>query len=117
MIADPDQKRWIDRLLADLPGGSVHDISVTPASGPAYLLSRAQQSRRTELTLSPVPKGRTAVSTMSLNGQAEALVSFNFDDVRARAATPAAATDTATYRTFDGQVITSPAAAMAKRPS
>ena len=36
ITADPDQKRWIDRLITDIPGTSVHDISVKPASGPAY---------------------------------------------------------------------------------
>jgi hypothetical protein len=102
--ADPDQKRWIDRLIVDLPGASVHEISARVGKGPAYLLSRAQQAEP-ELTLSPVPKGRSAVSTMSLGGQAEALASLNFDDVRALAA-PAASGDEVTYRTFDGQVIT-----------
>ena len=45
------------------------------------------------------------MSPMSLNGQAEALTAFHFDDVRAAPAAPAAPTDVATYRTFDGQVI------------
>jgi hypothetical protein len=65
------------------------------------------------VTLSPIPKGRTPVSPMSLNGQADALAAFHFDDVRAlpAATTPASAppaTDSATYRTFDGQVIEFP---------
>ena len=41
---------------------------------------------------------------MSLNGQAEALAALHFDEVRTAPATTAA-TDRATYRTFDGQVI------------
>ena len=101
--ADPDQKRWLDRLLLDLPGASVHDIAGQVGKGPAYLLSRAQRGSP-DLVLSPVPKGRSAASVMALSGQAEALVSFNFDDVRPAGA--AASTDTVTYRTFDGQVIT-----------
>jgi hypothetical protein len=39
---DPDQKRWIDRLLTDIPAAQVHDISVQPAKGPAYLLKRGE---------------------------------------------------------------------------
>jgi Domain of unknown function (DUF4340) len=101
--ADPDQKRWVDRLVVDLPGANVHDIAVTPASGPAYLLTRAKRGDA-DLVLSPVPKGRTAASAMSIDGQADALAAFNFDDVRALPAT-ATATDRATYRTFDGQVL------------
>jgi hypothetical protein len=102
--ADPDQKRWIDRLLTDIPGASVHQIAVKPASGPAYLLTRADRGAA-DLTLSPVPRGRSPVSSMSLNAQADALTAFHFDEVRAQPATPVAPSDTATYRTFDGQVI------------
>jgi len=101
---DPDQKRWIDRQIIDLSGASVHDVAVKPATGPAYLLTRADRSS-TDFTLSPVPKGRTPASSMSLNGQGEALAAFHFDDVRALPADAPAPTDVATYRTFDGQVI------------
>ncbi len=103
LSVDPDQKRWIDRLLTDLPGPQVHDISVKPASGPAYLLKRAEPGA--DLALSPVPRGRTPVSSMSTDAQAGALTSFNFDDVRAAPSPAPAATDRATFRTFDGQVI------------
>jgi hypothetical protein len=101
--ADPDQKRWIDRQLTDIHGDAVHDISVRPANGPAYLLSRAKRGD-TDLALSPIPKGRTAASAMAINGQADALSAFNFDDVRTAPATAPAAVDRATFRTFDGQV-------------
>jgi hypothetical protein len=103
ITADPDQKRWIDRLIVDLPGTKIHEVSARVGKGPSYLLSRAQPGDA-DLALSPVPKGRTAVSNMVLGGQAEALASFHFDDVRAAVAAEAA--DTVTYRTFDGQVIT-----------
>jgi hypothetical protein len=101
---DPDQKRWIDRLITDLPGTAIHEIAVKPASGPAYLLTRPGRGA-TDLVLSPVPKGRTPVSAMSLSGQAEALASLHFDDVRAAAAPAPTTVDRATYRAFDGQVI------------
>ena len=101
---DPDQKRWIDRLVTDIPGSRVHDVSVKTATGPAYLLSRADPGVA-DLTLSPIPKGRAAASSMSLNGQADALTAFHFDDVRAVPEGATAPADVATYRTFDGQVI------------
>jgi uncharacterized protein DUF4340 len=103
LTVDPDQKRWIDRLLVDIPGANVHDISVKLADGGSYRLSRAKPADP-DLVLSPVPKGRAAASNMSLNGQADALTGFNFDDLRAAPATPAAKVDRATFRTFDGQV-------------
>jgi hypothetical protein len=102
--AEPDPKRWLDRKLTDLNGAVVHDISVQPASGPAYLLSRAQRGNA-DLALSPVPKGRKPASSMSLNAQGETLIGFNFDDMHPLSATPAAATDHTTIRTFDGQVL------------
>jgi hypothetical protein len=103
VTADPDQKRWVDRAIIDLPGADVHDIAVKPAIGPAYLLTRAKRGDA-NLSLSPVPKGRTAASAMSIDAQGDALVAFNFDDLRAAPAAAVAATDRATYRTFDGQV-------------
>ena len=44
ITADPDQKRWIDRLITDIPGANVHDIAVKPASGPGYVLTRADRN-------------------------------------------------------------------------
>ncbi|MEO8063234.1 MAG: DUF4340 domain-containing protein [Pseudomonadota bacterium] len=102
--ADPDQKRWVDRAIVDLPGAHVHDIAVKPAAGPAYLLTRAKRGDA-NLDLSPIPKGRKAASEMSIDSQGDALVAFNFDDVRAVTPTTPAPTDHATYRTFDGQVL------------
>jgi hypothetical protein len=101
--ADPDPKRWIDRQLTDIRGDAVHDISVKPANGPAYLLTRAKRGDA-DLALTPVPKGRAAASAMVINGQADALTAFHFDDLRAVPATAPAAVDHATFRTFDGQV-------------
>ena len=101
---DPDQKRWVDRLLTDIPAADVHDVAVKPATGPAYLLTRAQRGDA-DVTLSPVPRGRKPASAMSLDGQADALLAFNFDDLRAPPSPAPAATDHATFRTFDGQVI------------
>jgi hypothetical protein len=101
---DPDQKRWVDRQITDLPGTEVQQIAVKPANGPAYLLTRTKRGDD-DLVLSPVPKGRKAASPMSINGQAEALAAFNFDDVHPLESPPLAATDHSTWRTFDGQVI------------
>jgi hypothetical protein len=100
---DPDPKRWIDRQLTDLRGDAVHDIAVRPASGPAYLLTRAKRGDA-DLALSPVPKGRKPASSMSINAQADGLSAFHFDEMRAAPAAAPAAVDRATFRTFDGQV-------------
>jgi len=103
VAADPDQKRWLDRQLVDVAGAAIHDVSMKPASGAAYTLTRAKRGDA-EVTLSPVPKGRNAASNMALEAQAEALIAFNFDDVHAAPETPPAQVDHTTFRTFDGQV-------------
>jgi len=104
IAVDPDQKRWIDRLLVDVPGANVHDVSVKLSNSPAYVLTRAARGAE-DLSVSPVPKGRKPVTAMSLGTQTEALAGFHFDDVRTPPSPSSGATDTATYRTFDGQVI------------
>jgi uncharacterized protein DUF4340 len=103
ITVDPDQKRWIDRLLVDIPGTSVHDVSVKTA-GSGYVLTRAARGDL-DISVSPVPKGRKPVTSMSLGSQLEALTGFNFDDVHTARSPAVAPTDTATYRTFDGQVL------------
>ena len=104
IAVDPDQKRWIDRLLVDVPGANVHDVKVKLSNAPAYVLTRATRGAQ-DLSVSPVPKGRKPVTAMSLGTQTEALAAFHFDDVRTAPSPAPGATDTATYRTFDGQVI------------
>src|SRR5688572_17877089 len=96
VMVEPDPKRWVDRLLVDVAGARVHDIAGKPANGPAYLLSRANRDD-VDMVLSPVPKGRTAVSSMSLNSQAASLVSLTFDDMRPAPAAAAPATDRTTF--------------------
>jgi hypothetical protein len=104
LSADPDQKHWLDRKLVDVPASAVHQVAVRPSSGPEYLLTRATRADP-DLTLTPVPLGRKVASSMVVDGQAETLAAFNFDDVRALPQPAPAATDHATYKLFDGQVL------------
>jgi Domain of unknown function (DUF4340) len=104
LTADPEQKRWMDRLLVDLRGAAVRDLTVKTGKAATYQLTRAKQGDA-ELALTPVPKGRAAASNMVLNGQVESLVAFNFEEVRALPSPAPVYPDSAIYRTFDGQVI------------
>lgn len=104
VTVDPDPKRWLDRQITDIRGTDVHEISVRPARGPAYQLTRAARTD-TDLALSPIPRGRKPASNFAINGQADALTAFNFDDMRPVPESAAAATDHTTYRLFDGQVL------------
>jgi hypothetical protein len=104
VAVDPDQKRWIDRRIVDLPGSGVHEIAVKTGEAQPYLLRRQSRSDA-DLVLTSVPKGRQPASAVVLGGQAEALNAFNFDDVRPLPEPPPVTADSATYRFFDGQVI------------
>jgi hypothetical protein len=104
LMVDPDQKRWLDRQIVDVPGADVRDIAITPSKGAAYTLAKQQATDR-EFTIAPVPKGRASASSFALNGQADALTAFTFDDVHALPDPAPPATDRAVYRTFDGRVI------------
>jgi hypothetical protein len=102
VTVDPDQKAWLDRMVAEIPGADVQQVEVKPAKGAAYSLTRDQ--RGGELVLAPVPKGRTP-ATPNFASHAEALSSLFFDEVRAVPDPAPGATDYTTFRTFDGQVI------------
>jgi hypothetical protein len=100
IVADTDPKRWLDRLIAEVDGARVHQIRVTPASGAAYELTRAE--RGGELVLANVPAGRSA--SLSVAAEADALASLNFDDVQAQPSPAVAPTVHSTWQTFDGVV-------------
>jgi hypothetical protein len=101
---DPDPKRWLNREISDIPGANVQEISVRPAGGPAYLLTRAARTDA-DLVLAAVPKGRKPGSSMAITGQGDALTAFNFEDMRPLPDSAPPATDHATFRLFDGQVL------------
>jgi hypothetical protein len=100
--ADTEQKPWIDRMLAEIPGADIHQVEVSPAKGPAYTLTRDR--RGGELVMSPVPKGRKP-ATANFAAHAESISSLFLDEVRAVPSPAPVVTDRTTYRTFDGQVI------------
>jgi hypothetical protein len=104
LTVDPDSKRWIDRQIADIAAAEVHDVAITPTKGAAYTLTKAQRTDP-EFTLAPVPKGREAATSFTLNAVADALTAFNFDDVRKLPEPAPTMTHRAVYRTFDGQVL------------
>ena len=101
---DPDPKRWIDRLLIDIRGDTRarHLGEARRAGRPIYCPARSAAT--STWRSARFPRAARPASSMSLNGQADALTAFNFDDMRPVPATPPAATDHATFRTFDGQV-------------
>jgi hypothetical protein len=113
ITADPNPKQWLERNVLDIPESRIREVAVTPASGPAYTVSR-EKKEQTDFTVSNVPKGRELTSPSAGNPVAGELVSFTLDDVRkaptdAKADTKAdskadskAAPQRVIFRTFDG---------------
>lgn len=100
ITADANAKQWVERELLDIPEARIKDVAVTPASGPAYSVSR-EKKEQTDFTVSNIPKGRELTAPSAGNTVAGELASFTLDDVRKM---PAAAKPegTATFHTFDG---------------
>jgi uncharacterized protein DUF4340 len=109
---DANPKQWLERNVLDIPESRIKEVAVTPATGPAYTVSR-EKKEQTDFTVSNVPKGRELTSPSAGNPVAGELVSFTLDDVRkapADAADPKADSKTGSkaapqrvvFRTFDG---------------
>lgn len=100
LAAEADPKRWLDHAVADIPESRVKDVAVTPASGPAYSITR-EKKEQNDFTVSNVPKGRELSSPGAGNPVAGDLTTLQLDDVR-HAPPDARPTASATFHTFDG---------------
>ena len=82
--------------VPDIPESRVKEVAVTPASGPAYTVSR-EKKEQTDFTVTNVPKGRELSSPGAGNAVAGDLTSLQLDDVRharARMRSPPGASST-----------------------
>jgi hypothetical protein len=105
---EADPKRWLDHSLVDIGEDRVKDVVITPASGPAYSVTR-EKKQQTDFTVTNIPKGRELSNPGAGNTVAGDLASFALEDVRhapatadAGAGAAAKAAESATFRTFDG---------------
>jgi hypothetical protein len=96
---DSDPKRWIERAVLDIPQERIRQVTVKPATGPAYTASR-EKKEQADFTVAGVPKGRELSSPGAANPLAGTLAGLTLDDVRRPPAD--AAPEQATYETFDG---------------
>ncbi len=94
---------WISTDAVALARDVVREVAVTPADGPAYVLSR-DTAETEEFTLAPIPQGHAAASGYLLDSVAQALANPGISDVRPLSAfeAEAFATPAVLFRTFDG---------------
>jgi hypothetical protein len=81
IIVDADPKRWLDRTLLDIAQERVKEVAVTPATGPAYTVTRASKDQA-DFTIPNLPKGRTLASNSAPDPVAGSLAALTLDDVR-----------------------------------
>jgi hypothetical protein len=102
-----DSNDWLDKQVLDVEMSRVQQVDVNPVMGPSFELRR-DKPNVADLSLVDMPKGREVSYAGAVDGVAEAISGFNFDDVR-----PAKNMDFSdghaarlVARTFDGLVIT-----------
>lgn len=104
ITVDADPKRWLDRTLLDIPLDHIKEVAVTPATGPAYTITRESKDQ-SDFTVPNLPKGRSLSSAGAANPVAGSLAGLTLDDVRkpgeAAASKPDGAAQ-AVFTTFDG---------------
>jgi hypothetical protein len=100
---DADPRRWIDRNVVDVGEQRVKEALVEPAAGAAYTATR-DSAQQTDYKVTPIPKGRELSSSSAANDVSGAFAALQADDVRRRTPTaaPAAKSDHAVFRTFNG---------------
>jgi hypothetical protein len=92
---------WPDRTVVDVAAGGVTRVAFQPTGGAALTATKADRNAK-DLTLAPIPEGKTADAD-AVNRLASVFAGLTFDDVR-KDALPADATPKATAEvaTFDG---------------
>ncbi len=112
LSVDADPRRWLDNTVIDLADSRIKEVALTPASGPAYTISR-MSAQQPDFTVSPLPKHRELTSASAATPIAGALASLTLDDVHRIAGTTAAASapgsggkPESVFRTFNGLTVT-----------
>ena len=76
----PNAADWLDKNVIAIARDRVKGASVTPATGPAYTLSRDTKDQQ-DFKLLDMPAGRQLSFEGSPDGVGSALIGFDFDDV------------------------------------
>jgi hypothetical protein len=101
VMADADPQRWLDTALVDVPDSRIREVEITPASGPAYKVSRENKDQ-TDFTVTGVPKGRELSSPSVASAVSRELNGLTLSDVRKAPEGASGKAPKAVFRTFDG---------------
>lgn len=103
IVAEAEPKQWLDRRILDIPQARIREVTIEPAEGPSYTVTR-ENKEQADFTVAKLPKGRELSYPAAANAVAGELAAFDFDDVRKAPAGDAATKPaaSATFRSFDG---------------
>jgi hypothetical protein len=96
---------WMDKTVIAVARDRIASVTVEPASGPAYTVSRATP-KDDNFTVSPLPKGRTLSYAGAGDSAATMLGDFSFDDIKPVMAVDFSSAAHMTVRSFDGLIVT-----------
>jgi len=96
---------WMDKNVIAVDRARIASISVEPASGPAYSMSRAS-AKDEHFAVAPLPKGRELSYAGAGDSAAALLSDFAFDDIKSAMAVDFSGAAHVTVRTFDGLTVT-----------
>jgi hypothetical protein len=96
---------WIEKKPLTIERARIAGATVTPATGPAYTISRASKEEA-DFRIENMPRGRELSFPGAANPVAAALTDFTFEDVQDPKNVDFARAATHVTRTFDGLTIT-----------
>lgn len=96
---------WMDKNVVAITRDRIASVTVEPASGPAYTVSRAT-AKDESFAVTPLPKGRELSYAGAGDSAATALSDFSFDDIKPAMAVDFSGAAHMTVRSFDGLTVT-----------
>ncbi|MBS0471188.1 MAG: DUF4340 domain-containing protein [Proteobacteria bacterium] len=96
---------WLDKKVMDVDQSRIQSVTVQPANGPSYTVSRLLKSDA-NFTVSPMPAGKTLTDPTVPGGVASAITGFGFDDLKKASDFDFSGATRVTTKTFDGLSVT-----------
>ncbi len=100
-VIDAAPARWLDTALIDIKAGEIRQLQATPATGAAWILSRAAGDAGMTLDRSTAKVAATPDNNI-VSGLLGGFASLGFEDLRDSARPPAPAVERLQLQTFDG---------------
>jgi hypothetical protein len=95
---------WLAKNVLNVGRERIQQVSVEPATGPAYTVSRDAKDQP-DFKLADIPKGREIAYDSAPDGVAAAITGFTYEDIRKAAQFDFSKATQVTTKTFDGLTV------------